>query len=239
MNSRTVKLFSAVVAAMAIPSASSAMVTYHFTQATTAYNSGTGILRGLTGPITLDFTIANALGANGSYSFGVAGVENVGPNLVDLRISAGTALTTFTLADFHGRYEYFGHDAGHSLSRLGVTTDAAGKINFFDISFRGRSTVDPTLIFAYTTQKNPGNIGVYGPYVYFFYDQSLGYRNSSAGGYGCYSSCGPNITFSPGGIGGGGGGAGAVPEPASWALMIAGFGLIGSALRRRTAVLAA
>jgi hypothetical protein len=26
----------------------------------------------------------------------------------------------------------------------------------------------------------------------------------------------------------------AVPEPASWAMMIAGFGLVGSALRRRT-----
>ena len=31
----------------------------------------------------------------------------------------------------------------------------------------------------------------------------------------------------------------AVPEPASWALMIAGFGLVGTALRRRTAALAA
>ncbi len=29
---------------------------------------------------------------------------------------------------------------------------------------------------------------------------------------------------------------GAVPEPASWALMIAGFGLVGRAMRRRTAV---
>ena len=29
-----------------------------------------------------------------------------------------------------------------------------------------------------------------------------------------------------------------VPEPASWALMIAGFGLVGGALRRRTAVAA-
>jgi PEP-CTERM motif len=28
---------------------------------------------------------------------------------------------------------------------------------------------------------------------------------------------------------------GAVPEPAAWALMIAGFGLVGSAMRRRTA----
>ncbi|GEM_PF-1191330 len=30
-------------------------------------------------------------------------------------------------------------------------------------------------------------------------------------------------------------GAGAVPEPASWALLIAGFGLVGGVLRRRTA----
>jgi hypothetical protein len=29
------------------------------------------------------------------------------------------------------------------------------------------------------------------------------------------------------------GGSGAIPEPASWALMIAGFGLVGGALRRR------
>nr|WP_295663549.1 PEPxxWA-CTERM sorting domain-containing protein [Polymorphobacter sp.] len=33
--------------------------------------------------------------------------------------------------------------------------------------------------------------------------------------------------------------AGAVPEPASWALMLGGFGLVGSALRRRTATVAA
>lgn len=36
----------------------------------------------------------------------------------------------------------------------------------------------------------------------------------------------------PGG-GGGGGGAGVIPEPAAWALMITGFGLVGAAARRR------
>ena len=35
--------------------------------------------------------------------------------------------------------------------------------------------------------------------------------------------------------GGGGGGAVGVPEPASWALMIAGFGAVGAAIRRRRA----
>ena len=32
--------------------------------------------------------------------------------------------------------------------------------------------------------------------------------------------------------------AGSVPEPASWALLVAGFGLVGAAVRRRTAVAA-
>ena len=41
-----------------------------------------------------------------------------------------------------------------------------------------------------------------------------------------------DFTFTPGANGGG------VPEPAAWALMIAGFGLAGSALRRRARTIA-
>jgi len=39
-----------------------------------------------------------------------------------------------------------------------------------------------------------------------------------------------------GGGGGGGGGLGAVPEPASWAMLITGFGIVGIASRRRRAL---
>jgi hypothetical protein len=62
-----------------------------------------------------------------------------------------------------------------------------------------------------------------------FLDAALGF----AGGF---DSTGYRITFSDGfgpDILGGGGGSGGVPEPASWALMIAGFGLAGGRLRRR------
>lgn len=47
-----------------------------------------------------------------------------------------------------------------------------------------------------------------------------------------------NITFTPSGNPGGEGEPGPVPEPASWALLIAGFGLTGAAMRRRRAAIA-
>jgi len=46
------------------------------------------------------------------------------------------------------------------------------------------------------------------------------------------------FNFNIGNDGTGGGGTGAVPEPASWALMLGGFGMVGGAMRsrRRSAV---
>ncbi len=50
-----------------------------------------------------------------------------------------------------------------------------------------------------------------------------------------------NMAGGGGGSGGGGGGGGrpVVPEPATWAMMIAGFGLVGGVMRRRRVVSAA
>jgi hypothetical protein len=47
-----------------------------------------------------------------------------------------------------------------------------------------------------------------------------------------------NITVAGNTVPGGGGGTGAVPEPATWAMMIAGFGLVGGAMRRRVSKVA-
>ena len=47
-----------------------------------------------------------------------------------------------------------------------------------------------------------------------------------------------NITYTLPGGEGGNGETPAVPEPASWAMLIAGFGLTGAMMRRRRAVAA-
>lgn len=52
-----------------------------------------------------------------------------------------------------------------------------------------------------------------------------GFNDSSVNPDGIFNSGSLTFTYTPGGA--------AVPEPASWALMIAGFGLIGAASRRR------
>ncbi len=58
------------------------------------------------------------------------------------------------------------------------------------------------------------------------FTKTFDYGGSGGGGGGSGSGGGS-------GGGGSGGGPGGVPEPASWALMITGFGLMGAALRRQ------
>ncbi len=63
-----------------------------------------------------------------------------------------------------------------------------------------------------------------------YFAVSTGFGNDDAGGYQLTISGPGDITL---------GGGGVVPEPASWAMLIIGFGVVGGAMRRRQAALTA
>ena len=235
---------AALIALGAAPSgASAAITTYHFAETDTSFNISSGLVgAGLHNPFTFDFTVANALAASTQYNFGVAGIEpGASGNVLDLRLSDGTPLTTFTLADYHGAYEVFGGAVGSTLSRLQLHTDATGTIDNFSIYVAGRNPVNSQTLTYLQFLGGPSGITFQET---LYYDPALGFRTVTAGDVHCNTigHCGGVFTQSPGGIGGvvdTGGGAAGVPEPAAWALMIAGFGLSGAILRRRRSLAAA
>lgn len=236
---------AALIAIGAAPTgALAAVTTYHFAETDTSFNLSSGLIgAGLHNPFTFDSTVANALAAGTQYNFGVAGVEpGESGNVLDLRLSDGTPLTTFTLADYHGIHEVFGGSAGSTESRLQVHTNASGAIDNFAIYVLGRNPVNSqTLTFL---QFLGGPTGITFQET-LYYDPALGFRTVTAGDVHCNTigHCGGVFSASPGGIGGTGGAGGTTgsgaPEPAAWALMIAGFGLTGAALRRRRTPVAA
>lgn len=112
----------------------------------------------------------------------------------------------------------------HVESRDSDTSDGNFHLNYFDTTIYSRvnsflSIADYTAPLNYSTQ--PGDVG--GGYFRF-----EGYSDFGANAYYAVGNLKPTsvtIALAPD--------TGAVPEPATWAMMIAGFGMVGSAMRRR------
>ena len=100
---------------------------------------------------------------------------------------------------------------------------AIGNVGGVPVSIEG----DPSINIVDGIGVNP-NIRC-GPYAQIC---GTNYRNFNLGGGSFTKSFG---SFGGGGGTGGGGTGGGVPEPAGWIMMLAGFGLAGGALRRRSA----
>ena len=226
------------------PTVASAAVTYHFAETTGIGNVTGGAFSGPGGiqvniPFTFDFTVASALAASTIYNFGAAaalgpGGAGASGDVLDFRFSDGAPLTTFSLADYPTVPEgYRGGPAAADTVRIHVQTDATGAISLYDILIIGRSTFKPLDVLHLQLQHDTPSAGV--GIVEAAY--SYGPRQFVDGDLHCVLFCSGTFTSAPGGIGGGGGGGagGAVPEPASWALMIVGFGAAGAMLRRRRA----
>jgi hypothetical protein len=115
----------------------------------------------------------------------------------------------------------------------------------------GNGAADPgSTNFAGLANYSTGSVGT----IYQFIQRPGGGGGGGGGGEGCETDCpdvasalnigvpglqDANIFLRPNGQGGwfvNAASVGAVPEPAAWAMMIAGFGLVGGAMRRRTKV---
>jgi hypothetical protein len=235
----------------ASPGMALASVTYHFAESTGEGNVTSGAFSAPGGvqvhnPFTFDFTVADALAPSTSYTFGAAGAlgksqAGVSGDVLDFSFSDGFALSTFGLGDYPAIHEgYRGGPAASDTVRIGVTTDAFGAIGLYDILIVGRSTDRPNDVLSLQLQHDTPSAGVGLVLAAYEYGSSVGTYRFVDGDLRCVIRCGGGFTsiVDEGGTGetGGGGAAAAVPEPASWALMIMGFAGIGAMARRQRAV---
>ncbi len=242
---------AALATAVAPCAAHAAVTTYSFTQNVGIGNqlygafTSTGVgLQSSTVPVTFDFTLGNALAANTSYVFGYARLDANGSSggasgdVLDFNFSDGTPISSFSSSQFSASYPGSNPDY---YARFGLRTDGFGAISQYSIRVSAISSYSGPLTAGFTA---PTNIQFYADSTTALSAASLliSVLNSSRrgtpdfGGLICTSvaqNCGGGFTLK------GGGGAGGVPEPASWALMVTGFGLVGAAMRRRRTMVAA
>jgi hypothetical protein len=110
---------------------------------------------------------------------------------------------------------------GNSSNFLTSVDPAAGGLNFSLIGYRGTILNHFSVNDGISTPV-PNQVPIFTP------------TRVASGSFFLENFSQQLVTTPPNG-GGGGGGTGAVPEPASWAMLVMGFGLVGSLARRRAA----
>jgi hypothetical protein len=118
-----------------------------------------------------------------------------------------------------------GFEQGFSFNY--VSTFEAGSVSVFD-GLNGTGNLLATIALSPNAGSCPGYSAGYCPFSSVGVNFAGVARSVSFAGVANYIAF-DDITFGSAIVGGGG----AVPEPASWAMMVAGFGLAGHALRRR------
>jgi hypothetical protein len=192
-----------------LASSASAAVMYSFIDTNTPTNSrdasvvNSGAV-GVHDAITFEFVVADALAANTTFALKNADV-------LSWSAFAGTDLSTIS-----------SDDARANIDLLHVTTNALGDITTYNIlvhatndGFTGADPINPTF-----TLLNIGSL----TYSVRFIENNHG---QNTGGAVCTLGCQHTVTMSTvrEAVAG-------VPEPASWALMLLGFGGVGAMLRR-------
>lgn len=211
-------------AALALPALPAAAVTINFDNlavGTTLSNQYAGVT-----------FVANAFSGAGSSSSGTAWATNTDMTIVS---STGTDVGTLgtpslvsgnILRSFNGWVNENG-DANFSMN-------FAAAINSISVTFAGVFTPADTRLFIYngstllTTVAGTGTAGVTSQFALSYAAPSITRVVVAPGSFNDWVGV-DNIVYQPAA-------AGAVPEPAGWAMMIAGFGLVGFTMRRRQSV---
>jgi hypothetical protein len=141
---------------------------------------------------------------NGSFSFTYTGTPDLTVGTQTFHTGANLLSGTFTNGFISGA-------SGSGVGAVNNAISAGGVLNFSSDFLTFATTGDKGYAFSLTSIMGPLNAAP-GNALDSFAAVSTGSFQSDIGG---------------------GGGAGGVPEPATWALMIVGFGAVGAALRRR------
>ena len=208
-----------MAAALVVVAPSGAAVTYHFEQSAGAGDTRFGLFSGGTGPVQFDFTVAQALAANTSYSFGFSPIsKGTDGSVLSFAVNGGNAYSNFASSDFPAKLTVYG-GGRNTDARIGVQTDATGAIAFYDILITGISAASSSEFLTVQIQHTSPIQGV--AVVEGLYNLNHG----ASAALQCVVGCGGGFTVAGSTV------APSVPEPATWAMLVAGFGMIGSSLR--------
>lgn len=160
-----------------------------------------------------DIFVGNPTAVPGAY-FSVSGNPSSGP-LSALYGRDGIGAGTFT-DRFLFTIDQFGLGSGGISSILAGAVGSATDLDFTEVTFNNGTTTVPVTITNAGFFESGGlaNVPISSGVQNIL---SVTYLSRGAGAYG------GNLSFSPS----------AVPEPASWAMMLLGFGAVGSIVRRR------
>lgn len=153
------------------------------------------------------------------FSFVLPNTKVKSATLNIYNVSNNTTIDPSAVYDLHAAtsFTYAGLGAGGSLGSITFGTADTGVSRFVDIALNQTGV-------AFVNAHRGSSIEIGGTVTTAF-DTSSCFDCIAAFGY---TGGQPTATLS----------TTAVPEPASWALMIAGFGLVGATMRRRTAIAA-